>query len=344
MSSLTLDVLARATGVSKSTMSRVLQQSDRVAPDLARQVREKLNAMGYVAPPPRRAPRGRKRQGAATGNLLLLVAAETLVQGYGMASYPQLFAGMDAASRENGLNLMLAGVTPSSELPAALAPSQVDGVLLFGQAEHLPPATINVLQKMPAVGLMRGFDQLNGVVDRVTYDNSMIGPLAAEHLARRGHKRVGFFNVFPNHSAMAMRQATFSETAQRLGLTVVPFVADREATGFREETALFRDLACRMCQGDDKITGCFVPQDFQIPPLYAALDTCGAEPGRDVEIVGCDNVAFFLDRLSPRPATIDINLELVGRRGVEQLIWRLSGPRQMNRLKITVEPTVIPGD
>jgi DNA-binding LacI/PurR family transcriptional regulator len=63
--------------------------------------------------------------------------------------------------------------------------------------------------------------------------------------------------------------------------------------------------------------------------------------GPALEIISCDNEEQFLSRVAPRPATIDINLELVGRRGVQQLLWRMRHPEARNRITVLVEPRLV---
>jgi len=141
-----------------------------------------------------------------------------------------------------------------------------------------------------------------------------------------------------------VRQATFTARASAAGLEVVPLLADQVPHGYREELVVYRELAARICDRENPITGVFAAIDFQIPPLYQALDACGAEPGKGIDIIGCDNAPLFLDRLSPRPATLDINLEMVGYRGIEQLLWRMANPDVKNRTKLLVEPVLVPAE
>lgn len=44
------------------------------------------------------------------------------------------------------------------------------------------------------------------------------------------------------------------------------------------------------------------------------------------------------------PATIDIRLETVGARAVEQLLWRMAHPDDTDRVAIFASPVLVPGE
>ena len=63
-----------------------------------------------------------------------------------------------------------------------------------------------------------------------------------------------------------------------------------------------------------------------------------------MEIVSCNNEKPYLVGLHPKPIEIDIRAESIGRRGVEQLIWRLEHPKIVERIVTTIEPFIVPAD
>ena len=63
-------------------------------------------------------------------------------------------------------------------------------------------------------------------------------------------------------------------------------------------------------------------------------------PGK-TEIISCNNERPYLVGLSPKPAVIDIRVESIGRRGVEQLLWRLQHLEVPERVIATIEPFIV---
>ena len=95
----------------------------------------------------------------------------------------------------------------------------------------------------------------------------------------------------------------------------------------------------------DRPTGLFVSEDRLLPAVDAALAEHGlvSGPGGDVELISCNNERPHLARLRHAPvAEIDIRVESIGRRAVEQLVWRLRHPEApLERIRSMVEPVVV---
>lgn len=342
MATMTLDEVAKVAGVSKSTVSRVINNSSRVAPEVSRLVLDAMQKMGYQVPARRPGPKAAGRKGIRTGNILLLMLGASAGEQFLGRGYPELLDGIENTTRDCGLKLIFSGIDPGGVIPAALDEDEVDGVLLFGRSTFLSEAARSRLRDIPTVGLMRGFDEIRSHIDRVLYDNAMVGPIAADYLARRGHRCVGFWSIDPLHPAFIPRLRDFTKAAQDRGLEVVPLVAEHKPETFRQELAQYQAISERLAAAPRRVTGLFVAADYQLPQLYHTLELKGIVPGKDVDFISCDNASFFLDHLAPRPASIDINLKLVGRRGVEQLLWRMANPTVSNRCSVLIEPVLAP--
>jgi len=91
-------------------------------------------------------------------------------------------------------------------------------------------------------------------------------------------------------------------------------------------------------------TGVFAPTDLMAAVLHRLLERSGLRVGQDIEIIGCNNQESCLAGLDPRPATIDLGLETMGRHAVAQLLWRIHHPNEEPRIQIVVEPELIRGE
>ena len=342
LGSYTIDEVAKAAGVSKSTVSRVLNRSNSVAPGIASSVRDAMDRLGYRSFARKPATKLATRRGVRTNSLLLLVCDRGGSATHLIGTYPALLAGIEKATQENDLKLVLATASPEANLPTALDAREVDGVLLFGRPSCVTAETKERLATLPAVTLVRGFEALGSLVDRVVYDNAAVGPLAAKYLLERGHRHMAFLNTDREHPAFIARLNDFTATAQAGGADVVSLISDERPMGFRQEQLAYSALADRLIQASPRPTALFISADYQAPFVYHALEDRGILPGRDIDVVACDRVPLFLDQLDPKPASIDINLELVGYRAVYQLLWRIANPDTVNRIKISIEPVLIP--
>lgn len=335
----TIDEVAKVAGVSKSTVSRVINQSPRVAPEVARKVNKAIVRMGYHPSPRRPGPKPSTRSHIRTGKVLLLVV------GYGIeriGGYPGLMSGIENAIHENGLQLALASLDAGERLPMALNPKEVDGVLLFGKPEALTQAAQSAMGDVPTVGLMRGFDEFQGRIDRVVFDNALVGPMAARYLADHGHRRVVYFNSDPAHPAIIVRQRDFIATAAESGMEVFPIISEFRPEG-HQQPAVYGAMTDRLLALSPDVTGICVAIGDQMGWLYGSLEARGI-PLRRFDVICADDLPSYLDPHFPKPAAININLELVGYRGVQQLLWRMANRDVKNRMKLAVEPVLVAGD
>jgi DNA-binding LacI/PurR family transcriptional regulator len=108
-----------------------------------------------------------------------------------------------------------------------------------------------------------------------------------------------------------------------------------------------RDLASTaeaIAQSDQRPDGLFVSQDVEAIGLYPMLVQHGIRPGIDVQIISCNNEQSGLAMLSPRPATIDLGTDQIGRWAVTRLVNRIARPseppiRMLIAPKLVASPT-----
>jgi DNA-binding LacI/PurR family transcriptional regulator len=102
-------------------------------------------------------------------------------------------------------------------------------------------------------------------------------------------------------------------------------------------------LVQRYLDLDPRPTGVFVADDMQVALIQPALQRRGVVLGPGgVEIISCNNEKPYLVGLEPKPAEIDIRVESIGKRAIDQLIWRLGHQGVAERIVTTIEPFVVP--
>ena len=336
--------VAKVAGLSHSTVSRVINKRPGVAPETVEAVHRAMRQLGYTPPAKRRGPKPRDRERAVTGTVgLLMVGTDAMFARAPVTA--AVFHGAEKALTDRGYNLVVGQVGEDSRLPPTVSDGRIDGLLLHGYA---PPAQLRErLRNFPSVWLLSQRSSRGYWGDRVSPDNEFIGRVAAERLVSQGHRRLAYMYFSPTHMGFRSRAESFVETAEELGATV-ELVGDlpggrcahwREELGEHEtEQVIDQLLALR-----PRPTGVFVPRDRLTVKVYRALRQHGVEPGRDIELVSCDNEPI-LEALDPRPATIDVRAETIGAVAVEQLLHRAAEPTPLTRSLITVEPRLIVPD
>ena len=75
--------------------------------------------------------------------------------------------------------------------------------------------------------------------------------------------------------------------------------------------------------------------------LYSSLARRGLAVGSDVSMISCNNERSLLSNLHPGLTSIDIHADFIGRRAVDQLLWRIAHPLEPNTVQLLAEPTLV---
>jgi LacI family transcriptional regulator len=337
---MSLTKVAAAAGVSASTVSRVLNDQDGVAPDTAEAVRNAMRKISF-APITRRRSRkavnGQSEQARTIGFLVFGTSGEQTAP-----AFTNLLRGVSIGARENNLDLFVSFVSNPDELPRRIAEQRVGGLLLHG--EQPSAAVEEQLRGLPTVWLMANrFPPRWG--DQVMPDNSSIGRLAAEYLHNEGCTTAAYLSASAPNWGLQVRELAFCQyMADAKGRVEVLRAALQSPTDFwKSDGSAARSLAEQFVELRPRPEGLFVAEDRHAPTVYTTLATAGITigPHGQVRLISCNNEMPYLDRLRPAPATLDIRAESIGRRGVEQLIWRLANPGVEERIRKMVEPALI---
>ncbi|VGO15338.1 Ribose operon repressor [Pontiella desulfatans] len=338
--------VAKLANVSVATVSRILNDERNVTPETTKLVEVAIKELGYVPKAVRPGPKPKNRKGITTGTIAFIsVGSFSPVDMYRMPAFPSLLGGIQRGIERHGMELVLAHLPEGKAVPPVLARRRADGVLLFG-FETLSTQLKRALNRVPAVWcFLRDSVAPSTDFDHVLYDNSHVGRMAADYLLGRKHRNLMFVGSRPNHQAFAERRDQFVALVAAGGGTakVVEGIAknDDALTPSRLEEIAQRAVA-GLGDGAARTTGIFVSSDDLMVRVYNQLKQHGVEPGKDVDLIGCNNDKQYMDQMHPRPATVDIKLDLVGERAVEQLLWRMSHPGDIAQAQLLIKPEVLP--
>jgi len=221
-------------------------------------------------------------------------------------------------------------------MPQAVRSGNIDGILGYGQL----PANFdpNGLRKIPAVWMMSRTDPGPDVWgDRVKPDHQAIGELAATHLLSRGHKHLAYCNPEIGFPLYQHRLTSFRETVEAAGITPAIYVS----SGTDDLNLEAERLVEQYLAASPRPTGVFVPVDRVTLFIYRQLERHGIAPGKDVDIVSCDNEKELLSLMRPPPVSIDLNREMIARLAVERLLWRMKNGVSSPAVVTTVSPTLM---
>lgn len=308
---LTLRDIARQTGVSYQTVSRVINNHPYVSEDTRQRVQEAIAEMGYR---PNKAARSLAGRRSFT---LALVAVQ--MEYFGPL---QTLVYIERAARGAGYDLIFthAADMTRAHLAAALDSLlhwQVDGIVLLKPVEGI--GYEEALALCHGVPLVQVGGETDPAIPSVRVDQAHGMRLATEHLIGLGHREIGFLAGPPAWFDAAERQASWAAALAAAGLS-----AQRLAHGDWSAESGYA-AARRLLAEAGELTALVTANDQMALGALTALREAGRRVPEDVSLVGYDDLPesrWF----APPLTTIRQDFETLGRLGVAYLLERLNDP------------------
>jgi DNA-binding LacI/PurR family transcriptional regulator len=288
----TLEDVARSAGVSRATVSRVVNGTRNVDPQLRKVVQEAVEATGYV---PNRAARSLVTRRTDSVALVFSIpdhhAADDpfLGQVFSDPFFGRIVGGLLTVLRPRGVHpvLMLADSEKARHsLVPNLRQEHTDGVVLVSIAPDDPLPFLLSEAGLPAV--LFGRPAAPAPISYVDVAQQAGAKLAAEHLLARGCRRITTVSGPADSPAGQDRLAGFREAMAEHGVAYVPS-AEGGFTQEGGERAMKRLLAEE--PGTD---GVFVANDLMARGALMALRHQGRRVPDDVAVVGFDDSSAAL--------------------------------------------------
>jgi len=283
----TLEHVAKVAGVSRATVSRVINGIRNVDPQLRETVEAAVAATGYV---PNHAARSLVTR--RTGSIALIVSeAEErtwddpfLGRIFTDPYFGRMVSGILGVLRPHAVNLVLMLVENDearTQLVRYLRQGHVDGVILISTHNEDPLPQLLTESGMPAVLSRRPSQSIPiSYVEAAQHTGAI---MAADHLVARGCTRVATITGPLDRSASLDRLAGFREGMARHGYAYVPSV-EGNFTQESGERAMEQLLA-----EHPKVDGIFAANDLMAQGALLVLHDHGLRVPEDVAVIGFDD-------------------------------------------------------
>ncbi|WP_439656911.1 LacI family DNA-binding transcriptional regulator [Lentzea sp. HUAS TT2] len=326
----TLEDVARVAGVSRATVSRVVNGTRNVDPQLQETVRNAIEQTGYT---PNHAARSLVTR--RTGTVALVISgagggSDVFVDPF----FGRVTAGVVDFLRSRGVHpvLMLADTDRTrAEVVEFLRQGSADGALLVTThaAESLPARLLEA--GVPTVLYARPGRPMP--VSYVDLDHQAGGRLAATRLAGIGRTRVATIAGPLDVHASQDRLTGFREAMARNGFPYVPTVEGgfTVASGAAAMEHLLAEYP--------EVDGVFVANDLMAQGAVDVLLAHGKRVPEDVAVVGFDDSAPAL-ACRPPLTTVRQPVEDMAAKMAEVLITALDDPEERPR-SVIFEPELV---
>jgi len=319
----TLNDIARACGLSRSTVSLVLRGSPLVHADTRRRVEAEMQRQGYVY-----------NRAAATLRQRVSTAVALVINDLSNPFFAEFAAGVDEALGAKGYVTLLGSSGESAErqrqvlgslmehhpagviLSAAEASDAADVGLAIGRNTPLLVFNRALIETQPA-----GYDY-----DFLGLDNRAGARAATEHLLSLGHRRIAFYGGHADSSSCRERRLGYQDALRDAGIA-----ADG---AWMIETAPTRLEANAHVDGllalEPAPTAAVCYNDAVALGLMLGLSRLGRHPGVDFAVTGFDDIPEAAVGIPPL-TTVSVDPRARGRQAAELLLQRAAKPSLARR-------------
>jgi DNA-binding LacI/PurR family transcriptional regulator len=317
---ITLDEVARVAGVSRATVSRVVNGNPKVRRDARRAVERAVDRLGYIPNPAARSLVTRRSESVG------LVIAEPTGRLFDDPFFPRLLRGVGAELSARSLQLVLLmpqSAADGSRIERYLASGHVDGVLLASLHGDDPLPAHLAARGIPVV--VGGRPPVGAGVSFVDVDNVQGARTAVEHLVASGRHTIATITGPLDMAAGIDRRSGYREALVAAGRTPDPAL---EAAGDFSHEAGERAMR-QLLEACPALDAVFVASDEMAIGAIRALRAARRRIPEDVAIVGFDDsIAATAD---PPLTSVRQPIEDMGREMVRLLLDQAGTPDAVAR-------------
>jgi LacI family transcriptional regulator len=332
--SLTLEQIAKLAGVSRSTVSRVVNDHPNVRVQVRQRVWQVIRETGYE---PHAAARSLATHRTQIVGVIIPEAVTTL---FTEPFFVRFLSGATEACNSNQYHLMLALLNDPAGQEAmyrrVVRGGHLDGAIVASTRLDDPLIPRLLEDRLPCVSVGRH------PIEQVSYvdiDNVAAAQVAVEHLICLGHKRIGTITGRLN---MSSGQDRLEGYRQALEAQRIPVEEELVVEGDFSEGSGATGAQCLISAS---ATAIFAGSDSMAVGAMKTIRQAGLRVPQDIALVGFDDVAIAT-AVEPALTTVRQPIERLASMAVEVLLSMLENPTnaQSPAHKITLPTELVVRD
>jgi LacI family transcriptional regulator len=320
----TIKDVARLSGVSPMTVSRVINDSERVSPDTRRRVEHAILELGYV---PSRLARGLSRQRTRTLALVVPDVANPF--------FTLIVRGAEDFARRADYRVILcdtrADLNVEREVIEEMIAHRVEGIVIAPVSDRSKPHLRRLASfGVPFVLIDR---TVPGIDADVVLGDSVGGARRlVDHLISLGHRRIGFIVESDEVSTARDRRRGYEAALAAAGIPLDPALV---ANATVDPSGGFEGMQ-RLLGLEHRPTAVFTVNNLVALGAIEAVRDAGLEVPDDIALVCFDDIEYA-SRLHPFLTVMEQPAETFGTLGTQLLLERIDG-RSTERRRLVVLP------
>ncbi|MGI6181992.1 MAG: LacI family DNA-binding transcriptional regulator [Agathobaculum sp.] len=306
--SMTITEIAKEAGVSKSTVSRVLNNKTDVLPDTKERVLRVIRAHQFQ---PNAYARSMSQRRSRTIGVVVPHDIDYVFQNQ---YYMEIQRGVLKALTKRGYYALILCCRDMKKAFDAVLQKRVDGLLVISPLyEHTPQ--INELLENHVPLVLVGKAPASQKVYQVCVDNYVGASAAMRHLFELGHERIAYINGPHFLPSSEERRRAYLDAMARQGYPVLPGMVQE---GYNSIDSGYQ-TASRIMDAFPDVTAIFVASDYMAIGVMDAIHDRGLDIPGDISVVGFDNIQMS-EQVTPALTTVCQQIEEKGRVSVNLLL------------------------
>ena len=329
----TIKDIAKAADVSIATVSRVINQSENVKPELAERVMSAVKKLNYS---PNAVARSLKNSKTAV--------VAYLVSNISDPFFITIGRGIEAYIQNYGYNLMVCSIGHSKERERdylrILQGKKVDGMII-NTTGYNDDLISGLSRKIPVVLSNRRINDGNFIGDFVDQENVGDAYALTNQLLMNGHKRIALVNG-PEHVSTAYeRYRGFCSAMREADLTVDATYPYQYSNTFTTQTG-YDGVRVLMSLPDPPTAFVFASSELAFGGMRYFVQK-GIRVPQDVSFV-CIGDLINRDLLYTQPTLSSVNLHGMGERMAELLLERIQAEAAIPNREVRFSSTILQGN
>ncbi|HUF38431.1 MAG TPA: LacI family DNA-binding transcriptional regulator [Anaerolineales bacterium] len=327
MTNLTLEMIAETAGVSRSTVSRVVNDHPNVRPEVRERVQKVINETGYQPHAAARSLASRRT------HMLGLVIPRSVQHFFSDPYFPRLTQGIaeacNAADYTLSLFLLHTADDEKKLIPRISRRGMLDGIII--QSTHLRDSVIPDISEGQVPFLVAGRPMNAPNASFIDVDNVSGAMKAVQHLIGLGRRRIATVAGSPDTAAGLDRLTGYRRALKENGLAIDE---DLITAGDFTEPGGYEAAGRLLERQPDAI---FCGSDMMAVGVLRRLKEAGVRVPEEISIVGYDDLPPA--RLTDPPlTTIRQPIRRFGVRAVQTLTEMVSHPNQ-GQVRVILDAT-----
>ncbi|MFW6007614.1 MAG: LacI family DNA-binding transcriptional regulator [Halanaerobiales bacterium] len=313
-----LDV-AKLSGYSKSTVSRVINGKGPVSKQAENEIKKAMQKLDYT---PNYFARGMRTN--RTNNIAVLIP------DYTNPFYPELIKSIEKVARKNDYVVTVCDTDEKADKELQyireIVKRNIDGIIFctYNRVRKNINYLIQISKKIPVIFMDRVIDDKKEISYVIT-DGYKGTCNAATYLIEKGRKKIGYIKGSSENRVTKERYEGYKEA---LNIHNIKFDSELIYTGNFTMESGFKG-ARELLNSDKKLDAIMAATDVMAIGAIKYLKYSGLQVPDDINVVGFDNISLS-SLIEPGLTTIAQPIQKLGKKSTEILIKQMQGEKSEN--------------